>query len=239
MVTAFLMGGLGNQMFQIAVAHSIALDNNDEAVFDFTKCHTPHQGNTSDRYENNLFKLVKSKIDIKYQHLFEEAEINVYKQIPYNYGLMIRGYFQNIKYFKHHQKQIQDLFYIDQNNIFFIKDKFKNFTDFSNTTSVHVRRGDYLKFPDVHPLCSKEYYANAMNTLIDQKFIFVSDDIEWVKQNFKGSNITYSDLNDEVLDLTLMTMCSNNIIANSSFSWWGAFLNRNKNKQVLSPPCWI
>ena len=78
-----------------------------------------------------------------------------------------------------------------------------------------------------------------MSKLINQRFIFISDDIEWVKQNFKGDNIFYSELNDDILDLTLMTMCQNNIIANSSFSWWGAFLNKNKDKQVFAPEYWI
>ena len=130
------------------------------------------------------------------------------------------------------------MFYIDPKDINGILKQFLQLDNFENTTSVHIRRGDYLKLSDIFSLCSKEYYINAMRKLENQKFIFVSDDIKWVKQNFKGDNIFYSELNDDILDLTLMTMCSNNIIANSSFSWWGAFLNKNKNKQVFAPEYW-
>jgi hypothetical protein len=73
----------------------------------------------------------------------------------------------------------------------------------------------------------------------DVDFIFVSDDMNWVKENFKGNNIFYSDNSEEILDLTLMSICDNNIIANSSFSWWGAFLNENPNKKVIAPSKWF
>jgi hypothetical protein len=239
MITSFLMGGIGNQMFQIATAVAHATRYKDEAIFNFTQCHTPGQGNTSLNYKDNIYRNIKHSTSIKYDHIFEEAEPNIYKDIPYQPNTMLRGYFQNIRYFNNYKQLIQDLFYIDQKDIDHIKTQFSELSDFQNTTSVHVRRGDYLKLPDIFPLCTNEYYIAAMDKLKDQRFIFVSDDIEWVKQNFKGDNIFYSELGRDVLDLTLMTMCANNIIANSSFSWWGAFLNKNKNKQVLSPTYWI
>jgi hypothetical protein len=77
-----------------------------------------------------------------------------------------------------------------------------------------------------------------MDEFKNSSFIFISDDMEWVKNNFKGDNIFYSPLKDAILDLTLMTVCNNIIIANSTFSWWGAYLNK-KNKKVISPKIWF
>jgi len=233
------MGGLGNQMFQIAAAVAHAKLNNDEAIFDFTQCHTPGQGNKAIKYKDNIYKNITHKQSIEYDYIFEEAVHNIYNDIPYKSNMVIKGYFQNIKYFNKYKQLIQELFYINNKDIDFILKQFPKLDNFQNTTSVHIRRGDYLKLSDIFSLCSKEYYINAMSKLINQRFIFISDDIEWVKQNFKGDNIFYSELNDDILDLTLMTMCQNNIIANSSFSWWGAFLNKNKDKQVFAPEYWI
>ena len=239
MITSFLMGGIGNQMFQIAAATALAISNNDKAVFDFTKCHTPGQGNVSIKYKDNIFKNITHITDLKYDYIFEEMTPNIYKKIPYQHNMLIKGYFQNICYFKEYIQIIQDLFYINPDHILYIQKQLPEIDNFNSVTSVHIRRGDYLKLPDIFPLCTKEYYNKAMNSLQNQKFVFISDDIEWVKQNYTGKNIFYSELKDEILDLTLMTMCKNNIIANSSFSWWGAFLNKNKNKQVFAPPYWI
>lgn len=78
-----------------------------------------------------------------------------------------------------------------------------------------------------------------MDTVKDSLFVFVSDDMNWVKDNFKGDNLIYSPFKDEVMDFTLMTLCDNNIIANSSFSWWGAYMNKNKDKIVIGPKIWF
>ena len=70
-------------------------------------------------------------------------------------------------------------------------------------------------------------------------FIFVSDDIKWVKENFKSENYYFADFNNEILDFTLITMCDNVVISNSSFSWWGSYLNNNENKTIIAPYKWF
>jgi hypothetical protein len=78
-----------------------------------------------------------------------------------------------------------------------------------------------------------------MDGFKNSQFIFISDDMGWVMSNFRGDNIFYSNLNSEVGDMILQTMCDNNIIANSSFSWWGAYLNKTPNKVVIAPSQWF
>lgn len=241
MITAFLAGGLGNQMFQIAAAYSLALDNNDEAVFDFTRCWTPNQGNHAINYIKNIYKHLRHQegiINIVEQE-YHEPEGSSFEHIPYTNNLIIRGCFQDVRFFNNHYDKIKKIFNIEEKYKDFLLTRYKQLEDFTKLTSVHVRRGDFLKFPDAHPLCTKEYYTLAMKELPNQDFIFISDDMNWVRDNFKGENIFYSDVNNDILDLTLMTMCSNNIIANSTFSWWGAFLNPNKTKKIISPAGWI
>ena len=237
MISASLMGGLGNQMFQIAAATSLAIENKDEAVFDFNSCFTPSQGNPSLKYADNIFKKIKNSKFIEVEHTHKEKN-HSYEKIPYEKNLLINGYFQSEKYFQKNKEKILDLFHIDHKDISFLYEKHKNI-DLKNIVSIHVRRGDYLNSPDIHPVCKKEYYEKAMQSFPNKNFLFVSQDIEWVKNNFKGTNIFYSENNNEILDLTLQTICSDNIIANSTFSWWGAYLNKNQNKKVIAPSQWF
>lgn len=238
MITCKLQGGIGNQMFQIATTYSLALKNNDKAVFNFNDCYTPNQGFSASKYKNSLFKNIEEITNYDgFLHHYNEPKFS-FNKIPYINNLILEGYYQTSLYFKEHKKEIIDLFFINPVDINYIKERY-NDIDFNNTVSVHVRRGDYLKFPDFHIGCTLDYYKEAINYFNNKNFIFVSDDIEWCKENFKGENYYFSDLNNEILDLTLMTICEHNIIANSSFSWWGAYLNKNENKKVIAPKTWF
>jgi len=237
MISAFLMGGIGNQMFQIAAASSLAIENNDEAVFNFENCFTPLQGNPSSKYSKNIFKNVKNSQNLIIEREYKEKSYE-YCKIPYFKNLLINGYFQNEKYFIQNKDKIIDLFYISDEDIRFLKLNYY-YIDFEQTVSIHVRRGDYLKFSDIHPVCEVDYYNKAIENFPNKKFIFISDDIQWVKDNFRGNNIFYSKNNNEILDFTLQSICCSNIIANSSFSWWAAYLNKNKNKKIIAPLKWF
>jgi hypothetical protein len=229
MIGTLLQGGLGNQMFQIAATVALAKRNNDEACFNFDYCTTPLQGNPSNKYKDVLFSKICNRNDVKFSSFYNEPKFS-YTEIPYQENLLLKGYFQSYKYFLDFEKEIQDLFTLPTNI-------FEN--TIPNLTSIHVRRGDYIRLQNYHGVCPKEYYQKAMELMGDVNFIFVSDDMNWVKQNFKGDNIFYSDSTEELLDLTLMSICTNNIISNSSFSWWGAFLNKNPNKKIIAPSQWF
>lgn len=113
--------------------------------------------------------------------------------------------------------------------------------------SIHVRRGDYLKDPDYCGICDLDYYKKAVETVLSKTgkqvtFLVFSNDINWCKENladdFAGNEVIYVDWNtgkDSYKDMYLMSQCSANIIANSSFSWWGAYLNETSDKIVISP----
>jgi len=109
----------------------------------------------------------------------------------------------------------------------------------TSMVSVHVRRGDYLKLSDHHPACTLEYYDKAMSKFDGCKFLIFSDDKKWCLENFNKENCEISFNSDAVEDLQLMSLCDHHIIANSSFSWWGAWLGRNKDKKVIAPKEWF
>ena len=236
MITAKLQGGLGNYMFQIAAAESLGIKNNDSVVFselDCTSCHT----NVS-TYKFNIFR----NINISHQALnlikydYSEPEFS-YNEIPYVKDMRLIGYFQSEKYFD--KDKINDLFKIPSVIEEFITHNYGYLLN-EPTCSIHVRRGDYLKHPNHHPLCSMDYYNKAMALMpTGTKYLVFSDDIKWCRENFIGEQFEFIEGLKDVVDLYLMAYCNNNIIANSSFSWWGAWLNNNVNKIVVAPKIWF
>lgn len=162
---------------------------------------------------------------------------------------LLEGYWQSERYFKEIRNIILDEFRITaplSSSTVDLASRISN----SNSVSLHVRRGDYISNPETfkfHGICEPEYYGKALELLAGKAgpieiFVF-SDEIEWAKKNIlTRSPITFVDHNDSghaYEDLYLMSLCRHNIIANSSFSWWGAWLNKNPGKIVVAPSKWF
>tara|TARA_R100000951_G_scaffold112169_2_gene112108 strand:+ start:63 stop:830 length:768 start_codon:yes stop_codon:yes gene_type:complete len=236
MVNSNLMGGLGNYLFQIASSLSLALDNRDTLIYDDSDVTVVHK--PIETYKDNIFRNINfSKINYTVVH-YNEPNFH-FDKIKYVPNIRLNGYFQSEKYFNHQRDKILEFF----SPTTAIREKIKSkypFIGKSNVCSIHVRRGDYLRLPYHHPVCSSMYYGEAINHMGgDNIFLVFSDDIEWCKTTFKGSSFIFVENNTDFEDLYLMSMCDNNIIANSSFSWWGAWLNDNKNKKVVAPSVWF
>ena len=235
MITSNLKGGMGNQLFQIAAACGLAFDNNDTFGFNFDNCYTPLQGFKSSKYKNSIYKNIPT-IDNLPNNIYNEPSFE-YKKIPYCGDVMLDGYFQSEKYFGDYKEKVVNLFDLTYRS--------SEIDEFINKlprpiTSIHIRRGDYLPLTDIFVILDKEYYLSAMSVLEKStSFLIFSDDIDWAKQNFDGRNIYFSESHDELFDFISMSKCDNNIIANSSFSWWASYLNKNKNKTVIGPKKWF
>ena len=161
----------------------------------------------------------------------------------------IIGYFQSEKYFKKFESAIRTSFTFpekmsEENNSFCSE------ISTCNSISVHIRRGDYVKVSSNlkhHGICSLAYYQIAMREIsqkVDQPvFYFFSDDIKWVKENIKCDwptrYVEHNTGEQSFEDMRLMSHCKHHVIANSSFSWWGAWLNPNKDKIVIVPKPWF
>ena len=245
MISTVLRGGVGNQMFQIAAAYALALNNDDECAFDMDIKRTyhgvVHQGRVASCYFNHLYKNIKQiPLSWESKNKYIEPEGSPYSPIPYKEDLLLFGYFQSDKYFEGRDDDIRDLF----TDHIFLK-LLKRMYDplLSNSVSVHVRRGDYIKFKDVHTTLDISYYMMALeylreNTYIENVLIF-SDDIPWCKEHFNEKYITFIEREEDYEEMYLMSLCSHNIISNSTFSWWGSFLNTNDDRIVIAPKKWF
>ena len=221
-----LAGGLGNMMFQIAASIGLSKDTNHQVKIDYNHIGTLHRPPSV--YEENIFRNIP-----KLTEKLNEQNINVenftYEKIKLPLSnIKLDGYFQSPKYFEHCKEEIINLF-SDKNNNPMRK----------GYVSLHIRRGDYTKLSQYHHNIDLQYYLNAIDYFNGYNFLVFSDDIDWCKDNFKGDNFTFIEGQDDVQDLYMMAECEHNVIANSTFSWWGAYLNTNPNKVVIYPDKWF
>lgn len=240
MITCDMQGGLGNVMFQVATAYALAKRNGGTSYFDLSqgcKSCTQHF-NTLKKYKTNIFSRLNDHKSIKHKNHYDEPHFH-YSEIPYKDDLFIHGYFQSYRYFNDVRECILDLFKPNLENIERIYSEYGDILS-NNCVSVHCRRGDYLKLSHIHPVQTKEYYINAMKFFDSEyKFLIFSDDIKWCKNNFDNENFKFVEGNEDWYDMYLMSLCDHNIICNSSFSWWGAWLNTNDKKKVIAPKKWF
>lgn len=247
MIFCNLKGGLGNMLFQIATTKSISIDKNVECSFpnldehlDYLNLDSNHNPklNHAVEYKKILSKCITEKDNgnlksIKYPFNF----INI--ETP-NDNFLIDGFFQSEKYFSHNRDQIIQFLKCPSDIDEYILDKYSELLSL-NSTSIHVRRGDYLNLNDYHIVQDINYYIDSINMLSfdTELFVVFSDDIDWCKEKLNFKNIIFIENEKDYIELYLMSKCKNNIICNSSFSWWGAWLNENKNKKVIAPKKWF
>ena len=238
MIVVKLQGGLGNQMFQYSAGRSLA--QNNELYLDTTFYNNQH-GVTPRSYSLNVFPNLKSEIYKGQQNgtpFIKLCEPQTFKPFPIvsDKNIYLDGYFQTEKYFKEISNALREDFSPSLETRKKLEQKYPE--SIGNSISLHVRRTDYTKYSHVHTVQSLDYYYDALKTIgkFDQLYIF-SDDIAWCKENIRAPRTTYIEGNTDVEDLWLMSMCDNHIIANSSFSWWGAWLS--KSKKVIAPKCWF
>jgi hypothetical protein len=235
-ITTKLMGGLGNCLFQIAAAYSISIRDHKEFICNISDeiiVHTPYL-----YYKNNIFRKLKLSDHLLSCQIHKEPFFH-FSEIPKVDGsIKLDGYFQSEKYFENVKNEIKNLFEISEIDKNYLIQKYSRELNF-DTVSLHVRRGNYIGLNYYHENQTIEYYNKAINHLgQDYHFLIFSDDIEWCKQNFQFlKNKTFVEGNLDYQDLYLMSMCNNNIIANSTFSWWGAWMNNNN--KVIAPSKWF
>ncbi len=240
-----IKGGLGNQLFQYAYGRKLQIKDNKKIVFDTSffekKIKDTSRPFLLDKFNINLdtFKNIKrNKIQLFLNKLKDTLFLRIIKD--YNF-------YQNEKYFIEIKDVILKEFILKNELSIGAKEVENTIKQTQNSTSIHIRRGDYItnnKYNKHHGVCDLNYYKKAIdyikqNTQSHLFFIF-SDDIDWVKNNLNIDNVIYVS-NIKIKDyeeLYLMSLCKNNIIANSTFSWWAAYLNKNQNKIVILPKQW-
>lgn len=239
MIISKIQGGLGNQMFQYAYGRSLSYKNN--FAFYLDKSFYSNQGSPIRYFSLDKFKgtYCDSNIPRLSSRLNVINDDFIYKDIHVSSHntYYLNGYWQSEKYFKESEEIIRNDFSPTER----VLDKVKKTPMLdTNTISLHVRRTDYVTSNGYHPVQSIEYYQNAVEEIGDYDHLFIfSDDIQWCKDNLKFKRKVFIEGFDDVEDLFIMSMCKHNIIANSSFSWWGAWLNNNPDKKVVAPANWF
>src|SRR5579863_3208697 len=239
MITIQLLGGHGNQLFQWAFGMA-------QAKWLGVKL----QLNTSKLGGNRPYTLnqwTAEKSDVPYQ-----VEPTVREQgMPYNPALansikngdVIQGYWQTEKYFQGVEEELQALRPRATNNA-----ALEAIFSSTQPVAVHVRRGDYTREPHAsfHGNLGLEYYNNAFNYIIERilrpTFFIFSDDPQWCREHFTSEgrrSVVVVEPLEEAADIQAMSLCKHNIIANSSFSWWGAYLGKKGDRVVVAPKNWF
>jgi len=251
MIIVKLIGGLGNQMFQYAAARRMAYFHKttlklDISAFNWYKLRT-YSLNHFNIMENiaNPTEVANFKGRIIKEKFFDfnpnetTATENIY----------LDGYWQNEKYFS----GIEDIMRMEFRVKYNLYGKNKELAAYIRecpSVSIHIRRGDYVTDPitnAAHGVCTLDYYHRCINKLLDKvknpHFFIFSDDPDWVAKNldldFPTTLVVHNGIERDYEDMRLMSMCQHNIIANSSFSWWGAWLNANPDKLIFAPRQWF
>lgn len=238
--------GMGNLLFQIACCLSLAWDNNSILyVPDInTWCNADNENIDKSK---TIWRNVRTDIDDYKKKISKTISIrhgyhpNVFKF--YNKAIY-KGYLQSYMYFHKYKNKIVDFFGPDQNDLDYIYSKYSKYLNL-NTCCLHVRRGkDFLKIAkkwNPEFLLKKSYYDKAISYFKDKVDIFLifSDNLEYCRQTFNNTNypnIKFQIIRErDYMDLWIMSLCNNYILSNSTFAWWGCYLNKNYNYEVIAP----
>ncbi|QIH36266.1 MULTISPECIES: alpha-1,2-fucosyltransferase [Sphingobacterium] len=261
------LGGLGNQLFQyaflLALHQKFKTVKADLSDFKSYQLHNGFELNTIfninlpqiNSFEHKLYLRNNNKwIWRKLRQIYNTTNAYIEESPEFAYSQKIFedhenryywGYWQHI----HYLNRVEDLLrqtlqfppFENSENI-----RIQNLIHKENAVSLHVRRGDYLLEPLFKDICTEDYYRKSIEYIEETQdspvFVIFSNDILWCKSQFKDINAIFVDHNiglNSFRDLQLMSLCKHHIIANSSFSWWGAWLNGNPDKVVVSPKKWI
>lgn len=266
MIIVKLQGGLGNQMFQYALGRNLSLIHNVPFKIDSSYLRKPNQSRRTFLLDGfNIAATEATVAEIaQYRSTFQKVldwlrpepkRKKVLEHSPdFDPSLLKRsdgyfdGHWHNKKYFQANEQTIRKDFTLKNPFGASARETSEKIKSEHNATSLHIRRGDYVtisKIAAVHGTLPLSYYETACEIILDKNpdahFFISSDDIAWSKANFpKNLPATFisSPEISECEELTLMSMCKHNIIANSTFSWWGAWLNTNSDKIVIAPKDW-
>ena len=238
------MGRLANQMFQYASLKGIARNIETDICIPYYK--DAVDDGIGNMLRTELFDSFDLPVKVALlnnghaptvQERFFHFDEELYAMCPDHVSL--QGYFQTEKYFKKIEDEIREDFVFKSEVLQPCQEMIWQL-DFP--IALHVRRGDYVINSDNHPPCSIEYYEQALSHFSDDREVIVfSDDPAWCQEQelFSDDRFMVSENDDNRVDLCLMSLCSDFIIANSTFSWWGAWLSANKKKKVIAPKQWF
>ena len=259
MISTYIMGGLGNQLFQIFAALSYALSNEFPIIFPYSETSFGKFTERKVYWGSFLYSiqiLVKKMIP-KFEMLREKGFEYTFIPPVSNKNIILFGYYQSYKYFEPKYAAICNMIGLQQKKSQ-VLEKYQHLNyDLSDSVSMHFRIGDYIDIQDKYPILGKQYYSNALKNIVEttksncnikhiyyfteaKDLIVVQNLIAKLVYEFPNLRFIYvSQVEEDWEELLLMSLCTHNIIANSTFSWWGAYFNDNPLKTVCYPSLWF
>jgi len=263
--SCFLMGGLGNQLFQIFATLAYCIRYRKKMILPYSTILSTGISRPTywDTFLSNFKRYTTFNANNNYTNedlyqfpMLKEQSHN-YKEIPFvPTNFLLNGYFQSFKYFRDVETEIFSIMNLQQQKTNVRNEFAYLFSENTTTISMHFRLGDYKQKQDYHPIIPYRYYELSllhiiMNTDLLKPITVIyfceEEDNKIVgaiinKLKNELTAITFVKANDQIEDwkqLLIMSSCHHNIIANSSFSWWGAYFNQNKDKVVCYPKMWF
>ena len=249
-----MKGGVGNQMFQIAMAYSISRSLNMNLKFiknQFAGC---IQGSHPSNYYKSLFTKVSFVDTLPIDTTVAEKTWTYYPVIEDvreaiegrdTCIVSLDGYYQSEINFQEYADEIKELFTPPLGVIEHLSRYCDIFTRFPELKEKHdygfigIRRGDYIKNHTFHNPCGMDFYTKGMNMLQKERYYILSDDYDWVKKNFAGDKFRYLEIKGDLLQLLSSALFNSYIISNSSFYWWGSFLSVYENPRIVAADKWM
>ncbi len=237
-VVGDLEGQLGNQLFTIAATVSVALDHGAQPVFPDLEQKATYNIPMN---RKTLFSHLLTHISCPVRSCYREPHFH-YAPIPYRPYMKIQGYFQSEKYFIHHKREILELFAPSNEIIRYLERHYSDLLTHPRSVAIHVRF--YHEDPEqiCHIAPRRDYFEKAIALFSEESlFVVFSNQMQKCKELLSGISGTFCFIEGELdyHDLYLMSRCRDQIISNSSFSWWAAYLNPNPNKVVIAPDPWF
>lgn len=257
MIRMVLLGRTGNQLFQYALGRHLSIKHREILVLDASRYGDKDRASMTSSLRRLKLAgvIVGPRVSILLSKVLRGRILGTYyereQQIDLSVLVMPRvrtyvGYFQSEKYFAEIADIIRTDLQLAHLPLSAESNKLLTAIEGAESVSVHVRRADYLRAPHWQ-VCTPDYYKTAMERMRQElkrpRFYFFSDDIQWCAANFRSPDFVFCDLEESTSeplnDLRLMSACKHHIIANSSFSWWGAWLNSSSEKKVFCPYIWF
>lgn len=245
-----LIGGLGNQMFTMAAAFCEAYQQKTLLCLE-KKNHIPCKERTTNEYWDSYFNFLHFCIPfVGYDKtIAEKQEFTIQTIPPFDGRLQLTGYFQHVGWFHGMRNELRQLFTMDHSTRHYLESKYPWINGDTLKVAIHIRRGDYVKLKHFHHNVPISYYEKCIQLISDKhpnndiKWLIFSDDIGWCKSNLPNNDqhsYTYIEGDKDFVELCLMSLCHIFIIANSTFSWWGAYLaNPPAGDEVYVPHKWL